>query len=251
MKNFTLLLICIFSSLGTNLLACSCLNSLTFCEAAQSNSKIAEVEIIDKYDGSDLTTYMDIKIIESLQGTIDEEQLTVISYGTSCDVFFDGFTIGEKLVLRFKDIDPADGGANFSNFSFFACSTNYLRLSNNELTGNIEPNVSVKNYDDFKASIGACSDLSLFDRTPENLGKHVFITSNPTPDITYIHTYNLDPTRLSFELYSTNGQLITSINSNSISPFSTPLDLSGMAVGVYFLRIRYKDLSTIKKVVKF
>ena len=249
MKNFTYLLIFVFTCIGTFLNACSCLNYLTFCEAADTDTKIVEVEVMDKYDGADFfTTYMDIKIVESLQGTPDDENLTVKSYGTSCDIFFDDFAIGDKLVFYYKDLDSADTLANYPNFSGGACAASYLTFSGNDLVGSIQPDVSSMNYNDFKNSIGECADLTLFDRTPDELEKHISIIKNPTPDQTIIYSSFLNPAELSVEVFSSNGQLMRSIESLPSNSYS--LDLSGVGGGVYFLRIRFREFLIVKRVVR-
>lgn len=248
MKNFIYLLILSFVSFGNYLNACSCSSILSFCEAAASDSKIIEVEVTEKYSGSESKTYMDVKILNQLQGTTIDNELTIVSYGTSCDIFFDQFPIGQKLVVQYRELEGANAEANFSNFSFGLCSTSFLKLSNNRLNGNIEPDVNFLNYDDFKNRIGECADLTLFDRNIEDLDEFISISPNPTSDILIINALNLVPSKLSFELFNSNGQLMTSISNESFNGYY--LDLSGMAGGFYFLRIKYGDAVTVKRIAK-
>lgn len=249
MKKTTLLLILLLSNLGYSLLACSCLSYLTFCEAVDANSKVVEVEVLEKYTGSAFPTFMDVKILETLQGTVTEENITIISYGTSCDVFFDIFEIGEKLVLRFNDLEPMTIDAHFSTTHFGACATSFLQFSDNQIVGSIEPGVTFKNYDDFKNDIGNCSDLTFLDNNPEELEKHIDIFPNPTNDFSRLYFSILDPAEISMELFHSNGQLISS--KDNFSKNNYILNLSNAAVGFYYLRIKYHDASVVKKVVKF
>lgn len=249
MKKIILLSIFVLSNLGYSLLACSCLSFSTFCEAVDANSTIVEVEVIEKYSGSDFPTFMDVKILETLQGTVTEDSITIISYGTSCDVFFDLFEIGEKLVLRFNDLETGNVDAHFPMIHFGACTTSFLQFSDDQIVGNIEPGVNLKNYDDFKNEIDNCSDLTLFDRNPEKLNEFIHLFPNPTFDFLTVNFSILNPDELSFEFFDATGKQVSFINSNIQNNY--PIDLSPIARGVYFLKITYREASIIKRVVKF
>jgi hypothetical protein len=248
MKKITLLSIFVLSNLGYSLIACSCLSFSTFCEAVDSDSKVVEVEVLEKYIGSGFPTFMDVKILETLQGTVTEESITIISYGTSCDVFFDIFEIGEKLVLRFNDLETGTVDAHFPTTHFGACTTSFLQFSDDQIVGSIEPGVDFKNYDDFKNEIGDCSDLTLFDKNPEKLNEFIYLFPNPTFDFLNVNFSILDPDEISLEFFSATGQQIIFINNNIQNNY--PIDLSSLAHGVYFLKITYRKTSIVKRVVK-
>lgn len=248
MKKLTLLLIFVLSNLGYSLLACSCITFYTFCEEVDSNSKIVEVEVLEKYSGSSYPTFMDVKILETLQGTVAEESITIVSYGTSCDVFFDIFEIGEKLVISFNDLEPSNADAHFPTSHFGACTTSFLQFSDNQLVGNIEPNVTFKNYDDFKNDISDCSDLTNLENDPEELENFINISPNPTANFSTLYFSTLNPSEISMELFHSNGQLISSLDNFSKNNYV--LDLSGAAVGFYYLKIKYREATVVKRVVK-
>lgn len=192
---------------------------------------------------------MDVKILETLQGTVTEDSITIISYGTSCDVFFDIFEVGEKIVLRYNDLETGNANAHFPMTHFGACTTSFLQFSDNQIVGSIEPNVSFKNYDDFKNDVGDCSDLTFIDTTPEKLEKYINLSPNPTNDFTTLYFSILNPSEISIELFHSNGQLISSLNNFSTNNYA--LDLSSAAVGFYYVRIKYRDATVVKRVVKF
>jgi hypothetical protein len=248
MKKLILLSILVLSNLGYSLVACSCLSLITFCEAVDADSKIVEVEVLEKYSGSNFPNFMDVKILETLQGTVTEDNITIISYGTSCDVFFDIFEIGEKLVLRFNDLETGNADAHFPMTHFGACTTSFLRLSGNQITGSIEPGVTLKDYDDFKNGIGNCSDPTFFDNNPGELKKYINLFPNPTNDFSTLYFSILNPAEISMELFHSNGQLISSLDDFSKNNYV--LDLSSAAVGIYYLKIKYGDATVVKKIVK-
>lgn len=250
MKNLNYLLILLFTSLGTLSYACRCDDILSFCEVTTSSSKVVEVEVVEKYNVG-FEEYMDVKVIASLQGTVDEEYLTIASYGYSCDIAYQVFTIGERFVFKYENLEPANAISNYPNFEGAErCENIYLLLSGNEIYGrDIKPDVTSMNYDDFKNSIEECADLTYFHRDPD-LEAYISINGNPTTGLTYIYTSSLDPDYhdISVEVYNFNGQLMTTVD--RITERNYPLDLSQFTNGIYFLRIRFQEFSITKKVVK-
>lgn len=241
---FTLFILC----QSTTLTACSCANILSFCEGINSDANVMEVEVLEKYGTPPYETFMDINVLVSLQGNISYDQLTIRNYGTTCDVNFDRFDIGEKLVVTFSELEMIDTLSHYPYFHFGACQNNFLTIEGDKIIGNIEPEISTKNYDDFKNNIGTCSDLTLFDRDPEKLDKFIHIFPNPTYDFLNVNFSILNPAEISLELFNATGQKITSINSNLQHNYRT--DITSLAHGLYFLRITYRKISIVKRIVK-
>jgi len=229
--------------------ACSCIFFLNFCENTETNSLVFAAEVIEKYNGNNLTTYMDIKINEEIQGSVSGEMFTVVNHGTTCDVSFDRFEIGDIIITKFIDTPAPVGLANFPMFSFSACSTSFLRKEGNTVLGNIEEGVSSKNYDDFKSAIDQCAKLTILDKDLKLLEDFTSIFPNPTSDFIQINIPYLNPEELSGELFSSNGQLIASYERLPLN--NERLDLRTLPKGVYFIRISFKEHSIVRKIVKW
>ena len=192
---------------------------------------------------------MDIKVVEEIQGSISEAMYTIISHGTSCDFDFDRFAIGDEIITSILATSEPDGLTNFPFYSFGACSTSYLKLDGNTVTGNIAEGVSSTDYEEFKRTIGQCADIDFLDRTQEFLEKYIYIYPNPTSGFVRIHSDLLPPKELSGELYNTSGQLILSLDHQAYFDDSQ-IDLSNLANGIYYLRIKAKEHSTTKVILK-
>jgi hypothetical protein len=227
--------------------ACSCSYFTSFCEDVTSSTKVLQVEVISKYT-DDYQSYMDIKILESLQETVPEEVLTVVNQGTSCDISHDIFEISDTLLIQFNELIPASGMANHSSISFWDCSTPFLRRMGNQVSGYINENISVIDYEEFKTYIGLCNSLTSTETPNGFLEKSISIFPNPTTDIAKIDLGNLDPSEVSIEIFSTDGQRITSIQ--NLQQYNYKLSMSDFSKGVYFLKIQYRNELIVKKVVK-
>ena len=248
MKTSSPLLIFVIILLQSNFsLACSCSHIKSFCEEVTSSSKVLEVEVISKYT-DDYQTYMDIKILEFLQETVAEEILTVVNLGTSCDISQDIFKISDTLLIQFNELMPASGMANHSSISFWDCSTPFLRRKGNEVSGHVNENISVIDYEEFKTNIGSCNSLTPTATANILLEKSISISPNPTADIAKIDIGDLDPSEVSIELFSTDGQRITSIQ--NLQQYIYKLHLSDLPKGIYFVKIQYRNESVLKKIVK-
>lgn len=227
-------------------MACNCLFSANFCESTTSDSFVFRGEIIQKYDGPDFTTYLDIKLVEAIKGNGLEENYTIVSYNTSCDVFFDQFEVGDEIVTKFLEISEPDGSANYDLFSFDYCSTSFLKIEGNQVVGNISDEISERNYEDFKNSINHCVDITMLNRSEELLERFVFTYPNPTSDFVYVYFYN--DAKLSGELFNSMGQLIDSMGQLDSNAYQ--FDFRRLPVGVYFVRISLNDVFITRRFVK-
>jgi len=153
MKLHFYLLFSFFLLSSYNLMACTCLFDLNFCENTSTDSKVFSAEVIEKYAGNDLETFMDVKVIEVIQGNFSEEMLTIINHGTSCDTSFDIFEVGDTFIYNFTETPSSHNLANYPIFSLSHCASSFLKKEGNTVLGNIDEEVSSQNYDDFKGEI--------------------------------------------------------------------------------------------------
>ncbi len=227
--------------------ACSCSYITSFCEEINSATKVLEVEVISKYTDN-YQSYMDIKILEFLQETVPEEILTVVNQGTSCDISHSIFEISDTLLIQFQELAPASGAANYSSISFWDCSTPFLRREGNQVSGYINDNFSVIDYEQLKSNIGTCISLTTTGTTKELLEKSISIFPNPASVISNIHLGNLNPFEISIELFSADGQSITF--TQSLQQYTYILSMSDFPKGIYFVKIYYRNEFIVKKIVK-
>ncbi len=247
MKLHFYLLFTFFLSSSYNLMACTCLFDLNFCENTSTDSKIFLGEVIEKYDGNDLETFVDIKVIEVIQGDFSEERLTIINYGTSCDISFDVFEIGDTFIYNFTRTPELHNLANYPIFSLNSCATSLLKKEGNTVMGNIDTDVSSQNYDVFKSEINQCVTTSIIDTDSDFIDDLINVIPNPTLDFITIDI-PITIENISASLFSSGGQLIASFEDISINE---TLDLRQLPRGVYLLRININEHSGSKKIMKW
>jgi len=229
-------------------MACTCLLHLNFCENIGEDAKVFSAEVIEKYAGNYLETFMDVKVIEVIQGNFSEEMLTIKNHGTTCDTSFDRFEIGDTFIYNFTETPEPNSFANYPIFSLGICASSFLKKEGNTVVGNIDGEVSSQNYDDFKSEFNQCVIASIEDRDPEFIDGLIHIFPNPTLDFISIYLPISTIEKISGNLFSSDGQLIASFEDISIN--ERTLDLSQIPRGVYFLRINLNEHSESKKIMK-
>jgi hypothetical protein len=252
MKTFTSIIIFVIVLLQTNSLnACTCNVDWSFCETVDNSYHIVEVEVISLYvDPNGEYEYMDIKILETLQNGIIEDTLTVFTNYIFChDLLLGQFNIGDKLVVNFThtSTDPSSI-ANYSIIDFYSCHTNVLNLDQNEVSGFISPSLDLQNYDDFKNNLTACNDLIASNEELEELENSIQISPNPFSENITIDFGNLATSKISLEIFSVQGQRITSVQ--NFHQYNYKLPMSDFPKGIYFVKIQYRNESIIKKIAK-
>ncbi|MFK8009008.1 MAG: T9SS type A sorting domain-containing protein [Saprospiraceae bacterium] len=255
MKNLSSILFFVITLLQTTpILACTCGGDLSFCETVTENYTIVEVEIFDRYD-VDNFEHIDVRVIETLQAGINIDTLTVVSFsGLFCHDPLSNMNIGDTLLINFyQTITNISNLENFPPIEFFICHTNFLKLSNSTLSGFIAPNLNEQNYDEFKNQLTDCIDMMVSNEDLQLLEHSVQVSPNPfsekiNVDFLNINLSTLNPAEISLELFKATGQKIISINNNIQNNY--PIDLSPLARGVYFLKVQYKNESTVKKIIK-
>ena len=240
------LLFSFFVSSSYHLIACTCLVDLNLCENTNTDSKVFLGEVIEKYAGNDLETFMDVKVIEEIQGDFSEEILTIINHGTSCDTSFDGFEIGDTFIYNFTETPAPHNLANYPIFSLSPCAASFLKKEGNTVLGNIDEGVSSQNYDVFKNEINQCVATSIIDIDSDFIDDFINVIPNPTLDFITIDI-PITIENISANLFSCSGQLIASFEDISMNE---TLDLSQIPRGVYFLKININEHSGSKKIMK-
>lgn len=247
-KIFTLSLLTICLQISAS--ACSCIYYASFCESTTTESIVVEVEVLEKYSSTtdEFLSFMDVSFIEVINGETNQTNLTVVDYGTSCDVNQNQFTIGDHLILRFINLETIDG-ANYGTLSMGGCSESFLKVNDGMVTGLINPDLNSQSLEDFKTGLMTCVDLTLFDRNLELLNENVIIYPNPTyGDISvslYFSNSGLD--LLSYQLYAITGQ---AIGEGTLAKDNRNISLGNLPNGVYFLKIRYKENFIVRKIIK-
>lgn len=252
MKNLQSLLIFVIILLQINSgSACTCDVDWSFCETVDDSYHIAEVEVLTIYvDPHGDFEYMDIKITETLQNGIAEDSLTVeTSYLFCHDLLLGQFSIGEKLIVNFAQISfDSTSIANHSSIDFFSCHTNFLRLNQNEVNGNITPTLSAQDYSTFKNNLTACNDFIASTDQFDFLKNNISISPNPFSENLIISLNEVNLSDISITVFSPAGEIIISKNDFQNSVFD--LSINNFPKGVYFIRVRYGESWLVKKVVK-
>ena len=250
MKTFISILIFVITLLSTTIsIACSCyVNS--FCETINSATPVFEVEVISKYNDVTNRLYVDLIILETLQNEITEDTISIAGPISSCEEPIDFFSIGDTFLINIQDLYFPLGEANYPALSLFSCVTNTLKLSNELLTGIIllYPYPITQNYDDFKNNLNDCNDLIASNKDLELLENSITISPNPFSENVTIDFGNLPTSKISIELFSAQGQSISS--SQIFQQYNYKLPTSDFPMGIYFVKIQYRDEAIMKKIVK-
>jgi len=247
-KIFTLSLISL--CLHFNATACSCIYFASFCESTTTESNVVEVEVSQKYNSptDEFSKFMDVSIVEVLNGITSETHLTIVDNGTSCDVNHQQFAIGDHLILRF--LNPGTNSeANFPTLSLGGCTEDFLKIDDDTVTGLINPDLTSQSLSDFKDDLMSCTDLTLYDRDIEFLDEDILIFPNPTfEDIDVATGFTiLTLDLLSYQLFAAAGQLLSE---GEFTRIDSRVKMKNLPNGFYFLKIRYKDQFIVRKVIK-
>jgi hypothetical protein len=226
------------------LLACSCAGISSFCRTVEGN-KVVEIRILEKYtDDKSYTSFLDIEVLETLLDTSGSIQkfMTIVESGTSCDIGISGWaSVGDRYVMTFTDTFNYEG-ANFPGLGFYQCSTNFLKIENNFVTGAItrtDGSEERLRYAELKKMI---SNLCEFESLLE---KDVYI--NSLAENRQLVIKNLNQSSLEYNIFDAAGKLVMR---KTIDPKEEQeLNLSQAAAGLYFINFRNKNDQITKKFV--
>ena len=227
--------------------ACSCEGHTYFCEITSENSIVVRGEILNRYVVGE-NSYMDVMILETILGELTVNTLTIVNSILTCGFSHIGFEIGDELILIDIDetrIDPISGHPSVSPR---ICRTDLLRIEDGMVTGGIRIDLNTQPLDEFKSSIGACSELTDIDRRIRELDNKLVIFPNPSSDDVFVDlALRLEETA-SYELFNAIGQRIQEglirLNEQSRIP------IKYFSEGVYFLKINVRDHSFTKRILK-
>lgn len=250
MKNLSILFAFAITLFQTfPVIACTCGGNLSFCETVNENYTVVEVEIFDRYD-VDNFEHIDVRVIETLKTGINIDTLTVVSFsGLYCHDPLTDMNIGDTLLINFYQTGASISTLeNFPAIEFFSCHTNFLKLSNSTLSGHITPNLDEQNYAEFKNQLTDCIDMMVSNEDLELLENSIDISPNPFSKNVTIDFGDLPTSKVSLEIFSAQGQKITSFQ--NLQQYNYKLPLSDLPKGIYFIKIQYKDESIVKRLVK-
>ncbi|GLR17259.1 hypothetical protein GCM10007940_18740 [Portibacter lacus] len=215
---------------------------------SQSSLAVLEVEVINKYNDQEqpFHQYVDFLVRNTLSSTDNTEyrNLTLIESNSSCDLFlFESLEKGDRLVINYERIiEHAD--ANYPGIFFSSCSNNVLKLENNKVVGNITNNLSdedqTMSYSKFKEKVNDLCDLPGLDENSVEISTNLIGS--------YIDLKNKHQTILSFQIFSSAGQLA---NYGKIAPDENLQVLfEGYPADVYFIRFRNPYSQITRKIIK-
>ena len=183
MKNYLYtLLFCLVSP--SFLSACSCAGHLYFCEVTSENTPVVRGEILNKYQVGE-NFYMDVMILETILGELTVNTLTIVNSNTSCDIVHLSFEVGDEVILNDIDENRIDDISGFPSVSPIACRSSLLRLEDGIVAGGIRSDLNTQSFDEFKSSIGACSELTNVDQEISRIDNSLFLYPNPSPCLLY------------------------------------------------------------------
>jgi hypothetical protein len=224
------------------------LEFLNFCETIDENSTVINAEVITKYNGQDNLKLMDVKRTEIIQGETIEEFFTIYNYGSTCDINYSTFEIGDELILNVTDPLPVFSGGNYAGFVLGWCAQDYLERDFYGVFGNISEGKEYEDYEIFKENILACALISNIP-TDEEIEASTVIYPNPSFSNVSIISPRLNTTDLEINILGIDGRIVFQRTEEFNG--ETTINIDNLPSGSYLLQLRYFDQLVIKKIVKY
>ena len=238
-KIYILIVASLISSFG---IACSCAGYLTFCENIDINTTVSMVEIKRIIVEPNFETYWDIEILEDLHLENTKSQYRILAGpGTSCDPFL-FFNIGDTLIIRHFNNNLS---STLPHDFFFVngCVQNFIKVENGVV--NLGRFLSeVVPLSQFLAEFQTCLDVSPLD-DPETLDRQTDLFPNPAYDA--INLRVRDASFFEYEIFDAFGKKVIS---DSQLGTRAQIPLQHLPHGVYFVSIRFRETTTVRKFVK-
>ncbi len=236
----------------TSIYACDCM-LYSLCEWLSEDVTVVEVEVLNKYAGSDpLMTFVDVKVNEFLHGadTLSNDTLTIVDYGSSCDVFIhEIFDVSDRLVVAFDSLMAVPDG-HFPAFNLFYCKSGYLSISGDSLSGNLGPFTNTHNYAEFKEDINdTCDSLLLISSSDEaynGFSNNISVQPNPTSD--YLKIQHPDIEKAEFKFFNFSGTPV--LSGQLANRNHSDINMGGLPSGIYLLQIKSRTFSWSQKIIK-
>ena len=211
---------------------CDCAPSPdNFCQSLRYNEHVALVKVV-----ANNGLFMDVVILDEIWNSFSEDTITVIGQdGVNCSQWLSIFNLNDSLILGLQDWDMAD------TFNLSACGLYYLRYSNGQVTGNINPSSTSESYQAFKAELATCSPLSVY--TVKHVERVAVSFQNQLATI----SSKSDPIH-SIQVFALNGALVHDSGTMRSNTFT--FDTSALRSGVYIFEVnRESGVSILKQMV--
>lgn len=195
----------------------------SFCQSISNTSNVAIVTVLDEGIDTTLyipTTFIRVLILEDLQNEIQQDTLTIWGgNGADCGMNVNSlFNAGETLIIG---VHIYDGSTKFS-----ICDRQWLRIIDNQVVGNIAPNVGTMTLEKFRDNFQACIGMSY--------SYGVLIYPNPASDVISVNIENEFPLTSNVYIVSSDGRIHRAIEDTYQSSIS--FSISDLSSGIYFVQ---------------
>lgn len=176
-----------------------------------------------------MATIIRVQVIENLGPAIGNATITILGRkNSSCTDGVSYAEIGDSLVVGLSKHAT-------DTFNISPCGVFALKLSQNKVTGRIQPGISTKNYDDFKFELYTCGNSA------------ITIFPNPTKSLITVGNLNED-LKYEISIFSPSGELI-STSSSSFSDISQ-INIENLRPGLYTIKIVSQYEVIIKRFIR-
>lgn len=227
------------------IMSCTCATyNEPFCATIKSDYYIINSVVIDDTDEAGIT----VQVIEEFNLNEISDTINVAGiYSAICGVYMEQFTVGDTLIMAIvpKLYTNTNTGTEYQWY-LDRCNTQFLKIINGEVTGNIDFNISTQSYFDFKNDFDKCLDDSVSNE--EINESRLGIKFYPNPAYNYIA---IDPGNLkikSIKIIGTNGIVFKSITFNEDKSIS--IDLTGLNNGIFFIEVKSDEIIFLEKLLK-
>jgi len=239
MKKSILLTVFLFTFFHSYAEECSCIGSLTFCQAITDENGDLRADIVLRgtfmgYDGG-----IKVHVDHILYGDMIQNDLTIVS--TMCDYNPVPLVENDEYIFAVEKFD--------STYYFIFCSVSYLKIEDEVVIGQIAPGVESIDYLDLK-TLDDCGEH--FDSF--NIEGDLTVFPNPTLDILKIKntssSNSIENVQIEF-IDMIGRELYTFKKEDEILGGEIwTINLQNFTAGVYFLKLTANDKERVIKIVK-
>lgn len=239
MKKFLLLPVFLFTFFHSNAEDCTCVGSLTFCEAITDDNGDIRADIIVRgtfkgYDGG-----VKVGVNQILYGdTIQNDLIITLSI---CDYNTIPLVENDEYVFAVEKFD--------SSYFFIFCSISYLKIEDEVVTGLIAPGIESIDYPDLK-TLDNCGEY--FD--PVDIAGDLSVFPNPTHDILKVKNTSSSNTieNVQIEFIDMIGRELYTFKKEDeiLGGEIWTINLQSFSAGVYFLKLTADNKEWVVRIVK-
>lgn len=237
---YTLSILVSLQQLG---LACSCIDTGSFCESIGFLETHDDLDFnivharIEEQNGDGVN----ILVLNTLRGSASVgSTFTIIDGGWMCDISTDFMQVGETYVFVLGD--PADQAQYVSS-----CGTFHLKVENGKAVGNVAPGIEEINLWEL-GDLPNCNNLD----GPKPPKFVILPTLVNTQSIFALPDHwESAPADLEIRVFDVNGRTKNSIKYQNFQPFE-PIEIrtDDWAPGVYFCQFLFLGIRQTVKIVK-